>query len=106
MSYSVLSESGPTSGGGGAFGECGHNLFKARLLDHGDRSARFDPLCRPLMGLGPHMALPLHQKRIDFDFAHRRVACFIAQFVVSEDAYGLGANSPRDPSFFEGFARR
>jgi hypothetical protein len=47
----VPSESGPASGGGGAFGECGHNLFKARLFDHGDRSARFDPLCCPLMGL-------------------------------------------------------
>ena len=50
------------------------------------------------MGLGPHMALPLHQKRIDFHFAHRCAACFIAQFVVSKEAYGLGANSPVTPA--------
>ena len=43
------SESGAASGGGGAFGECGHNFFEARLFDHGNRSARFDPLCCPLM---------------------------------------------------------
>jgi hypothetical protein len=74
-----------------------HELLESRFLDHGHRSAWFDPLRRPLMGLGPNVPLPFHQKRIDFHLAPR-AACFIVQLVIREEAYGLGANSPRDPA--------
>jgi hypothetical protein len=81
-------------------------FLEARLFDHGNCPARFNPLCRSLLALGPNLALPFHQERIDFHLAGRIDACLIEQFVVSEEAHRLGADPSPDSGLFESFPGR